>query len=79
MPLLVSVNRAADIRDALALAREEGLKLILESAGEGWRVADEIAAAGVPVLLTPVKNTPASFETLGATLSNAASDSPPPE
>jgi len=72
MPLLVSVNRAADIRDALALAREEGLKLILESAGEGWRVADEIAAAGVPVLLTPVKNTPASFETLGATLSNAA-------
>ncbi|MHA4837580.1 amidohydrolase family protein [Sphingopyxis sp. MSC1_008] len=72
MPLLVSVNRAADIRDALALGREEGLKLILESASEGWRVADEIAAAGVPVLLTPVENTPASFEMLGATLTNAA-------
>jgi imidazolonepropionase-like amidohydrolase len=72
MPLLVSVNRAADIRDALALAREERLKLIIESASEGWRVADEIAAAGVPVLLTPVENTPASFEMLGATLTNAA-------
>lgn len=72
MPLLVSVNRAADIRDALALGREERLKLILESASEGWRVADEIAAAGVPVLLTPVENTPASFEMLGATLTNAA-------
>ncbi|MBJ7498384.1 MAG: amidohydrolase family protein [Sphingopyxis sp.] len=72
MPLLVSVNRAADIRDALALGREERLKLILESASEGWRVAGEIAAAGVPVLLTPVENTPASFEMLGATLTNAA-------
>ncbi|MBO9695784.1 MAG: amidohydrolase family protein [Sphingopyxis sp.] len=72
MPLLVTVNRAADIRDALALAREERLKLILESASEGWRVAGEIAAAGVPVLLTPVENTPASFEMLGATLTNAA-------
>lgn len=72
MPLLVTVNRAADIRDALALAREERLKLILESASEGWRVAGEIAAAGVPVLLTPVENTPASFEMLGATLANAS-------
>lgn len=72
MPLLVSVNRAADIRDALALGREERLRLILESASEGWRVADEIAAAKVPVLLTPVENTPASFEMLGATLTNAA-------
>jgi len=72
MPLLVTVDRAADIRDALALAREKGLKLILESASEGWRVADEIAAAGVPVILTPVSNSPASFETLGATLANAS-------
>ena len=72
MPLLITVNRASDIREALALARDEKLKLILESASEGWRVAGEIAAAGVPVLLTPIENTPASFEMLGATLSNAA-------
>lgn len=72
MPLLVSVNRAADIRDALALGREERLRLILENASEGWRVADEIAASKVPVLLTPVENIPASFEMLGATLTNAA-------
>lgn len=71
MPLLVSVNRASDIRDVLAMARTEKLRLILEGAGEGWRVAREIAAAGVPVLLTPIDNNPASFETLGATLGNA--------
>ena len=71
MPLLVSVERASDIRDALALAREERLRIILEGAAEGWRVADEIAAADVPVLLTPVDNLPAAFETLAATLENA--------
>src|SRR3546814_20716978 len=47
------------------------VKVFLEGASEAWRVADEIAAAGVPVLITPVANTPASFEALGATLDNA--------
>src|SRR3546814_14405735 len=50
MPLLVTVNRASDIRDALAMARGEGVKLILEGVAEGWRLAGEIAAAHVPVL-----------------------------
>lgn len=71
MPLLVTVNRASDIREMLELARTQGLKLILEGVAEGWRVAPEIAAAKVPVLLTPIENVPASFEMLGATLTNA--------
>lgn len=71
MPLVVIVNRASDIREMLDLAKAQGLKLILESAAEGWRVAPEIAAAKVPVLLTPIENVPASFEMLGATLANA--------
>ncbi|MDT9600329.1 amidohydrolase family protein [Sphingosinicella rhizophila] len=71
MPLLVSVNRASDIRDALALARDERLKLIVEGGAEAWRVAAELARARIPVLVTPVDNKPASFETLGATLTNA--------
>ena len=71
MPLLVSVNRASDIRDVLALAREQNLRVILEGAAEGWRMAPELARARVPVLLTPVENIPISFESRGATLQNA--------
>lgn len=71
MPLLVSASRASDIRAILTLAREERLRIILEGAAEGWRVADELVRANVPVLLTPVDNIPASFEALGATLDNA--------
>jgi len=72
MPLLVWVRRASDILDVLSLARQEHLRLILDGASEAWRVADQIAAAHVPVLLTPIENTPASFEALGSTLENAA-------
>src|SRR5690606_14873943 len=72
MPLIVTVHRAQDIRQVLRLAEEEGVKVILDGAEEGWLVAGEIAAAGVPVLLNPLTNLPASFETRAATMQNAA-------
>lgn len=72
MPLVMALNRAADIQAVLRLAKEEKLKLILAGAGEAWVVADEIAAARVPVLLAPLNNLPGSFDVLGATLENAA-------
>lgn len=72
MPLVVNVNRASDIEAALRLAKELSLKLILSSVNEGWMVADQIAAAKVPVLVSPLDNLPGSFENLGATLENAA-------
>jgi imidazolonepropionase-like amidohydrolase len=71
-PLLVRVSRASDIRQVLALARAENIRVVLEGAEEGWRVAPEIAAAGAPVILDPEASTPASFEALGSTLENAA-------
>lgn len=71
-PLLVRVERAADIRQVLKLAREQNVRVILEGASEGWLVADELAAAKVPVLIDPLVNLPDSFETLAARLDNAA-------
>lgn len=71
-PLVARVHRAADIRAVLTLAREENLRLILEGAEEGWMAAQEIARAGVPVILYPFADLPASFEVLGSTLENAA-------
>ena len=71
-PLLVAVDRASDIEAALRLARDFRLKLIVAGGGEAWMVAPALAAAGVPVLLDPLANLPASFETLGATLESAA-------
>ena len=72
MPLIVTVRRAADIQQVLRLAREEGVKIILDGAEEGWLVADQIAAAGVPVLLNPISNLPGNFETRAVRMQNAA-------
>ncbi|HEY0595119.1 amidohydrolase family protein, partial [Sphingopyxis sp.] len=66
------VDRAADIVNVLKLRQEfSALKLVLVGATEGWLVAREIAAAKVPVLVSPLSDLPSSFEQLGATQSNA--------
>jgi imidazolonepropionase-like amidohydrolase len=72
MPVIASVHSAADIRVVLKIAREQRLKIILSGAEEAWRVAAEIAAAGVPVLLNATSDLPSRFETLGATMENAS-------
>jgi len=71
-PVIAFVDRASDIRGALELAREFGLKLVVAGGAEAWMVAPELARAQVPVIVDTVQNLPASFEALGATLTNAA-------
>ena len=71
MPLVANVSRASDIRQVLAFAREEHVKVILNGAQEAWMVASEIAKAGVPVLLNPLDDRPESYEELAATMDNA--------
>lgn len=69
--LMVHVERASDILQALALKDEfPRLRLILVGAAEGWRVADRIRAANVPVIANALTDLPASFEQLAATQSN---------
>ncbi|MEM1096345.1 MAG: amidohydrolase family protein [Bacteroidota bacterium] len=59
MHLLITVNMAKDIQAALAWIEEKGIdNVILTGLAEGWRVADEIAAAGVPCLVGPVLSVP---------------------
>ncbi len=69
--LLIHVERASDILQTLALRREfPRLRLVLVGAAEGWRVADRIAAARVPVIANALTDLPSSFEQLAATQSN---------
>ena len=58
--LMISANAAPDISKALDWAEERGVldQVILSGALEGWRVADEIAAADVPVLVGSIMQPP---------------------
>ena len=53
LPLLVTVNRATDIDAALRIAKEFGIRIVLDSAAEAYLAADRIKAAGVPVIIHP--------------------------
>lgn len=71
VPLLIHVERGSDILVVLGLKREmPQLRIVLVGATEGWTVAREIAAAGVPVIASALADLPASFESLAATQSN---------
>lgn len=70
--ILIQVHRAVDIRRVIAFNEANpGLQIALVGATEGWLVADELAAADIPVIIDPFDNLPGSFEQLGATSHNA--------
>jgi imidazolonepropionase-like amidohydrolase len=70
LPLIVFANRRSDIETALRIGREYKLRLILAGAAEGWMIPNQIAAAGVPVLVEPLDNIP-SYDAPGIRYENA--------
>ncbi|NBP67435.1 MAG: amidohydrolase [Cytophagia bacterium] len=58
--LMIEVNASKDIQAALKWIKEKKVKkVVLTGVQEGWRVADEIAKAGIPVITGPVQAVPA--------------------
>jgi len=51
IPVIVHAQRLAQIRDAVKWAAEEKLRLVIWGGADAWRMADELAKAGVPVIL----------------------------
>lgn len=58
LPMMIEVNAAGDIQNALKWIEGKDAKFIFSGVAEGWRVADEIAEAGIPVLAGPVQELP---------------------
>ena len=57
--LMVNANQAKDIESALGWVEKNKIqKVILVGAYEGWRVADKIVAANIPVITGPILRTP---------------------
>lgn len=59
IPVIVEAKDLRQIRAALAWAEEEGLDLILAGARDAWRVAGDLAAKRIPVIVGPVNALPA--------------------
>jgi imidazolonepropionase-like amidohydrolase len=72
MPLVISAERESDIRQAIALASDMHIRVVILGGAEAWRAAEALAAAHIPVILDPEANMPQTFDSLGARLDNAA-------
>jgi imidazolonepropionase-like amidohydrolase len=70
LPLYLRVRRQSDIENAIRLATEFHLKLIIRGGTEAWRVAPQLASAGVAVAVDTRDNIP-SFDGLRARSDNA--------
>ncbi|MEO0983498.1 MAG: amidohydrolase family protein [Pseudomonadota bacterium] len=71
--LLISAHRASDLRAIIAFQEDNSsLDIAIVGADEGWMVAEELAEAGIPVIINPTSNLPSSFSNLASTLENAA-------
>jgi len=59
MALIIEVNGAQDILNAIEWVKDRKIpNPILSGVSEGWRVAEQIAASGIPVIAGPVITTP---------------------
>lgn len=51
VPVVVAANELAQIRDAVRWGQDESLKVVIWGGADAWRMADELARAGVPVVV----------------------------
>jgi imidazolonepropionase-like amidohydrolase len=72
IPLAITANRLADIREAISVARDFGVRVVVVGGAEAWRLAGPLAAANVAVILDPLDDLPFNFDSVGARRDNAA-------
>lgn len=70
--LLLNVDRATDILQAIKLKQRFKLNLVLAGAADAPVVAHELAVAQVPVVINGMSNLPGSFDSMHNSLENAA-------
>ena len=75
--MIFNVNRASDIEIVIGLASDYSIDAVVIGGAEAWMLADELAAAGISVIIDGTANLPSDFDALnsrleaGAILANA--------
>lgn len=71
--IVFEAHRASDLMRIMDFAADNSsLDFAIVGAAEGWLVADELAASGIPVIVNPFDNLPVTFQSLAASQENTA-------
>lgn len=71
-PLAVLLDRESDIELLLEETANRDLNLVIIGGREAWKVADQVAARDIPVIIDVMDNLPGTFDETGVRLDNAA-------
>lgn len=72
IPLYANVHRASDIEVLIQLVADYALRAIINGGAEAWMLADQLAAADIPVVLAPQDILPGNFDRINARRESAA-------
>ena len=62
LPVMISVHSEQDILDAIQFVKDENVKAIFFGVSQGWKVADKIKEAGIPVIFGSLYAMPPKWE-----------------
>ena len=62
LPVIITVNKAKDIERAIKFVKEEKIKAIFRGCLQGFKVADKIKEANIPVIIDSLYTNPAEPE-----------------
>lgn len=72
IPVIISVNHEKNIQNALEwTAEKEDVDFIFAGVSEGWRVADELAESGIPVITSTLYNITRDYDNYQRPYQNA--------
>ncbi len=74
IPVRIQARTQGEIKELVQLAKEQDFRLIVEGAGEGWLLADELSEASVPVIITPrrrIRPTPGNEDKSGSSVESS--------
>jgi len=69
--VVFNVDRASDILQVIEFSTRHSLNSVISGGTEAWMVANQLAEAGMPVLINALSNLPGNFDQLGARMDNA--------
>ncbi|MCP4871956.1 MAG: amidohydrolase family protein [Proteobacteria bacterium] len=62
VPLVLGADRASEIEALIRWSEDEGIRLVIRGAAEGWRHAAALAEADIAVIINPYVYGPGSFD-----------------
>ena len=70
-PLVASASRASDLLHLIKVKQDFGVNVVISGGEDAVRVKEQLAEAGIPVMINVVSNLPGSFDSLHASLTTA--------